>query len=514
MLFACLFVPHFPVQAALRCEPDQSQRNSAVAILDGPESLLRVWACNQEAELAGVEIGMTKVQAEQCPDLLLRKRIPAQESAAQSALIDCASGFSPLVESKGQGTVIFEITGTDRVFGSPKELAEEARRAAATLGFAVSVGIAQNPDTAVVAAKGSSGIVVIPAGKEAACLAPLPIEVLSPTMEQAEIFDSWGIHTCGGLALLPSVSLVERLGQAGLRLQKLARGEVRRTLVAVEPRRKFEEHLELEDSVEELESLAFLLNRLLNQIFARLTTRGFATNEIRIRLGLEIHTDRDLRRETPEQRSAVFERTLKFPVPIKDAKVLLKLLQLDLSAHSPGAPVKMVTIEAIPTKPRYTQAGLFVPHAPEPEKLEVTLARMRSIVGDSDDQGRGRVGSPHVCDSHKSDDFRVVPFTVESGNQNQSNLAIKTEVAFSRFRPPLRAKVQRKGRKPVSISFAHVSTPIICAAGPWSTSGLWWHETGKGSREQWDIAIRVEGGLGLYRIFCENDKWFVEGLYD
>jgi hypothetical protein len=70
------------------------------------------------------------------------------------------------------------------------------------------------------------------------------------------------------------------------------------------------------------------------------------------------------------------------------------------------------------------------------------------------------------------------------------------------------------GRKPVSISFAHVSTPILCAAGPWSTSGLWWHETGKWSREQWDIAIRVEDGLGLYRIFCENDKWFVEGLYD
>src|SRR5690242_17051947 len=150
MLFACLFVPHFPVQAAMRCEPDQSRRNSAVAILDGPESLLRVWACNPEAELAGVEIGMTKVQAEQCPGLLLRRRIPAQENAAQSALIDCASGFSPLVESRAEGAVIFEITGTHRVFGEPKELAEKARQAAAQLGFAVSVGIARNPDAALV----------------------------------------------------------------------------------------------------------------------------------------------------------------------------------------------------------------------------------------------------------------------------------------------------------------------------------------------------------------------------
>ena len=515
MLFACLFVPDFPVQAALRCEPDQSQRTSAVAILDGPESLLRVWACNQEAELAGVEIGMTKVQAEQCPDLLLRKRIPAQGNAAQSALLDCASAFSPLVESMAEGAVLFEITGTDRVFGPPKELAERARQAAARLGFVVNVGIAQNPDTALVAAKGSNGIVLIPAEKEAACLAPLPIEVLSPTIEQAEIFDSWGIRTCGDLAVLPSVALVERLGQAGLHLQKLARGEVRRTLVAVEPPRKFEEHLELEDSVEELESLAFLLNRLLNQIFARLTTRGFATNEIRLRLGLEIHTDRDLRRESPPQYSAAaFERTLKFPVPIKDTKVLLKLLQLDLAAHSPGAPVKAVTLEAVPAKPRYTQAGLFVPHAPEPEKLEVTLARLRSIVGETDEKGRSRVGASQVCDSHKPDDFRVVAFTAELGNSSQSNLPVNTEVALSRFRPPLDARVQRNGRKPVSISFAHFSTPILCAAGPWFTSGLWWHETGKWSREQWDIAIHVEGGLGLYRIFCEDHKWFVEGLYD
>jgi protein ImuB len=264
-----------------------------------------------------------------------------------------------------------------------------------------------------------------------------------------------------------------------------------------------------------LESLAFLLNRLLNQLSARLTTRGFVTNEIRLRLGLEIHADRDVRREMPQPRSAAFERTLKFPVPIKDTKVLLKLLQLDLAAHSPGAPVKSVTIEAIPAKPRYTQAGFFVPHAPEPEKLEVTLARLRSIVGESDAQGRGRVGTPQVCDSHKPDDFRVVPFTVDSAKDpSQLNVAIRSEVALNRFRPPLHARVQRKGRKPVSISFAHISTPILCAAGPWSTSGLWWHETGRWNREEWDIAIRVEGGLGLYRIFCEDHKWFVEGLYD
>ena len=126
MRFAAIFVPDFAVQAAIRCQADNTQnRNQPVAILDGPDSLLRVFACNPAAQLAGVEIGITKVQAEQCPGLVLQKRAIAQEDAAQSALIECAIAFSPLVESTAAGAVTFEIAGTDRVFGPPHTLAQE-----------------------------------------------------------------------------------------------------------------------------------------------------------------------------------------------------------------------------------------------------------------------------------------------------------------------------------------------------------------------------------------------------
>jgi hypothetical protein len=35
-------------------------------------------------------------------------------------------------------------------------------------------------------------------------------------------------------------------------------------------------------------------------------------------------------------------------------------------------------------------------------------------------------------------------------------------------------------------------------------------------REEWDIAVQLAGGIGLYRIFRDlrQDVWFVEGLYD
>src|SRR5215469_703509 len=112
MLFACIHIPDFPVQAALLAgdEPNTSFTKNAVAVLDGPESLLKVFASNERARQAGIEIGMTKLQAEACPEVVLHKRVAEQEESAQTALLDCAYSFSPHVESTCGGTVIADLT--------------------------------------------------------------------------------------------------------------------------------------------------------------------------------------------------------------------------------------------------------------------------------------------------------------------------------------------------------------------------------------------------------------------
>jgi protein ImuB len=48
--------------------------------------------------------------------------------------------------------------------------------------------------------------------------------------------------------------------------------------------------------------------------------------------------------------SKVFTRVVKLPVPTTVTKLLLKLLQLDLNAHPPGAPVLKVSLEAEPLR--------------------------------------------------------------------------------------------------------------------------------------------------------------------
>src|SRR6266704_781788 len=126
MLFACIYVPDFPVQAATRLD-ERSIRESPVAILDGPESLLRVFACNQAARSRGVKIRMTRLQAEACGELVLRKRLQIQEESGQAALLDCGYSCSPRLESTDPGTVIVDLSGTERLFGTSQKTAQNLR---------------------------------------------------------------------------------------------------------------------------------------------------------------------------------------------------------------------------------------------------------------------------------------------------------------------------------------------------------------------------------------------------
>jgi protein ImuB len=343
----------------------------------------------------------------------------------------------------------------------------------------------------------------------------LSIEVLEPEAETLDVLRAWGIRDLKSLAALPSIPLTERLGQYGLHLQRLAQGAVLRELVPAELPALFQEYAELEEPVELLEPLSFIINRLLEQLIERLITKSLATDHVEIELTLEVHSDRDVRVMLSADPSiALHQRTIKLPVPTQDAKVLLKLLQLDLAAHPPNAPVKKIRIEAIPARLRLTQAGLFQPLAPEPARLEVTLARLRAVVGEQDTDGRCRVGFPVTLDSHRPDSFQVSPFNEEPKGDS---LPVSSRLALRVFRPPVPARVELSAEQtPVWVAFQRRKGRVIHAAGPWRGGGEWWDVTGEWLRDEWEVHLSIDGEAALYRIHrdLQTRKWFVEGMYD
>ena len=511
-MFACLIVPDFPVQAALRLEPEDTREvlnQSPIAILDGPASLPRVLATNHAARLAGIETNMTKLQAETCGRIWLRKRSSANEAAAQAALLDCAISFSPRVESTAPGTVILDLAGTEKLFGSTHAVAQKIALHAANFGFEVNAAIAANPDSAFYAARGFAGITIIPAGEEAERLGSLPVDVLSTSPEMLEILDSWGIRNFHALALLPPVPLVERLGQEGLKLQKIARCETNRTLVPADTAVDFVESFEFEEPVETLESLTFILNRLLQQVCSRLASCALATNELRLKLELEA------RQINNEQKKEFYERTWKLPLPVQDSKVLFRLIYLDLEGNVQPAPIQKMIVQAMPVKPRSAQSGLFAPASPEPEQLEITLARIRGVVGAADENGVACVGSPRVLDSHKPDSFIVQPFSA-TDEDSDSSPAASANISLRIFRPALETTVELANDKPCSVILRKKKLRVMAASGPWRSSGNWWSNSSAWARDEWDVALKTTEGVGFYRIYLDRIKnqWFVEGGFD
>lgn len=591
-MFACIYIPDFTVAAVLRAEPEL--RGQAVAVLEGEPPLCYVVGANEAARHLGLEIGITRAQAElfaaavndqarrqtsdarrqfenrgtknkeprtrsgsneerrtenehrpidrktengtllvyppehtnnghelgnpmragvrrpkTCPGgLFLRHRSATQESAAHAALLDAAYAFSPRVEDTAPDTVLLDVDGLQRLFGPPAAIAQQIAARVHALGLDAHVAMAANPEAAEHAARGFAGSTVLPAGREAERLGPLPLEILFAAerafvfrqpnrrdqqrkiadrlVRMQETLDRWGIRNFRGLASLPPISLSERLGADGVRLQKLASGSGHRELVFSEPPLHFEEAIELDYPVDLVEPLAFLLSRMLDQLCARLNARALATNELLLRMELE-HRAADEATTSPDElahKQHITERRITLPVAMNDAKLFLKLLQLELSANPPGAPVRKLWLVSEPARPRLGQAGLFQPAAPEPEKLELTLARIHKLLAV---RGELRAGSPALLDTHQPDSFRIVRFTpTEKDAAIETTPPAKTadtaRMALRRFRPRLPAEVEVHDGAPVRLicEDAGVRTAvhhnIVWSAGPWKADGNWWEQ--------------------------------------
>ncbi len=522
--FACIFVPDFAVEAWLRVEPEL--RLQPLVVLEGKAPLQKVLAVNEPARRAGVNPGMTKLQVEVCSGLVLRARSLLQESAAHAALLDCAQSFSPRVEDAGQDTMVLDLAGLQPLFGSPRTIARSLARRTSELGFEARVAVASNMDAAVLAAHGFSGLTVIAEGNESEQLGSLPVEVLRVVKDQPvegilETFHGWGVRSLRDLAGLPDVGLSERMGQAGIYLQKLARGATSRTLVPAEPPPVFEEAVELEYPLVLLEPLAFLLSRMLEQLCARLSAQALATQELRLELELangyreESATDctgTSLRSAQPGK--ARFCRTLRLPVPLLDSRTFLKLLQLDLKAYPPGAPITKIYLAAEPAHPRSAQGGLFLPPTPEPERLELTLGRIAGIVGEE------KVGSLQLLDTHRRDGFRMRRFVFGESEEKPAGQKANEDLvtALRIFRPPLAVAVTMWEGRPTQITCPRrqeMGGEIVWAAGPWRSSGDWWEQEGW-ARDEWDIAVQRENEITLYRLVRDllGGRWVLEGAYD
>jgi len=371
-----------------------------------------------------------------------------------------ARGFSPFVEMIDARTAVFSITA--------RQVPAVQRLKRASHNPRLRAAIAATLEAAVLAARNFDGVTNVAPGEEGRVLGPLPIDVLPPDPEIFETLEMWGIRTLGEFARLPEIGIAERMGERGLRLHRLARGAIDRPLRAEKIEIPYEEEIEFDHALELLEPVLLTIWRFLNELCGQLDRRSMSAGALKLTLNRT-------------------ERLLRLPFPTRDSKFLLKLIQHDLEAHKPGEPVEKIRLAIVPAESRRVQHDLFVPSAPEPEKLELTLGKIRALVGAEN------VKTPELRDTHRP-------------GWSISDMRL----AFRYFRPPMEARVETEEGIPKQISTRMFRGRIAKSAGPWRSSGDWWREDAW-NRDEWDIAV-ADGAL--YRIYRVEVSWFVEGIYD
>ncbi len=494
-LYAAIHAAEFPAQAILRLRPDLHSK--PVAILDGSAPQERVCSLNQQARTRGIVPGMSRLEVEELGDIGVHSRSIDTECAARAVLFECVSHFSPHIEetfAENSCGFVLDIAGTERLFGPPETLAQRLRAAIVSMGFRASIAVSHNFDTARIKAEYARGISVIPENKEAVSLSVVPIHSLQLNYAHYETFVLWGINTLGELAEMPEEELITRLGQAAKIWLQLARGMAEHTFQPIEARFELKEHIEFETHVEQLDSLLFIGANMINNLVSRAATRALSLATITVQMRLE--------------KQLAYKRVIRPAIPSSDRKFLLKLLQLEIAAHPPQAAITSLTLSAEAGQRSKVQMGLFAPQTPEPSRLDVTLARLKALVGDD------RVGSAVLSDTHRSGSFTMESFSIADPASPCTDASVR--VSLRRMRPPRPLRVEVDSQKPASFRDGSDRYDVQVAYGPWHTSGCWW-SINKWDIDEWDVIATNNLGETMGCLIAHdnlNHKWLLDAMYD
>lgn len=198
-----------------------------------------ILAKSTPAKKYGIHTGEPLFQAlEKCPDLIVAPPDYSLYVEASRHFVKMLRQFSPVVEQYSIDEAWVDMTGTQRIFGSPRLAAEKMRqRIWDELGFTVNVGISSNKLLAKMAGdfeKPNKVHTLFPEEMERK-MWPLPVRDLFLVGSATEKkLKSLGIYTIGDLAKTDPSILKKRLGKHGETIWHYANGR-NAEMVAPEP---------------------------------------------------------------------------------------------------------------------------------------------------------------------------------------------------------------------------------------------------------------------------------------
>jgi DNA polymerase IV len=178
-----------------------------------------VLAASYEAKAYGVHSAMGGTRARRlCPHAIVVVPRFSAYVAASRELFEILDEAAPQVEALSMEEAFLDVSGMERISGSPLEIAVRLRRDVREhVGLPITVGIASTKHLAKVASGVAKpdGLLMVTPGEELAFLEPLPVERLwGVGPATAGRLHRHGITTVGELARLTDTGLISILGRA------------------------------------------------------------------------------------------------------------------------------------------------------------------------------------------------------------------------------------------------------------------------------------------------------------
>ncbi len=254
----------------------------------GPRGV--VMSASYQARAYGVRSAMPSVRARRlCPDLVFVAPDFDRYSAESDRVMAILGSFTPLVEPISLDEAFLDVSGAERLFGAPEQIAHKIReRVRADRNLICSVGVAVNKFLAKLASAHAKpdGVVVVPAGGIRAFLDPLPVGQLWGVGEQTEAsLDRLGVRTVADLLALPPGVLTRALGPGpAAHLQELARGVDVRQVVPHEPAKQVSAENTFNRDLDSPADIKREILRLAERVAGRLREAGLSARTVTLKV--------------------------------------------------------------------------------------------------------------------------------------------------------------------------------------------------------------------------------------
>ncbi len=268
---------------------DPSLAGKPVIVGGSPDGRGVVASASYEARAFGIHSAMPSSRARRlCPDALFIRGHFDDYVETSRRLRTIFEEITPLVEMASLDEAYLDMTGTERLWGTPTEAAKRLRdRVEESEGLPCSLGIGATKTIAKIASDHDKprGLVVVPPGEEAAFLAPLPLRRLPGVGPKThERLARQGLKTVGDLTRLGPEKLEAQFGQAGKVLWARAVGRDRGEVTPHTTRKSLGHETTFDVDVADLEAATATLSRLAEDVAARLRAKGLAAHRVTLKL--------------------------------------------------------------------------------------------------------------------------------------------------------------------------------------------------------------------------------------